>query len=108
MGRLFLGCGFFSFPVLELDELPLDSGDFDFFGLDPFFFFLSPETPAGEGPWISPEGSLETEDAGRRIWARSSNCSQTSPFVIAFVKISAIWYFVLTAIRRQLFARRTS
>ena len=40
MGRLFLGCGFFSFPVLELDELPLDSGDFDFFfGLDPFFFF---------------------------------------------------------------------
>ena len=45
MGRLFLGCGFFSFPVLELDELPLDSGDFDFFGLDPFFFFLSPETP---------------------------------------------------------------
>jgi hypothetical protein len=37
--RLFLGCGFFSFPVLELDELPLDPGDFDFFGLDPFFFF---------------------------------------------------------------------
>ena len=46
MGRLFLGCGFFSFPVLELDELPLDYGDFDFFGLDPFFFFLSLTTPS--------------------------------------------------------------